>query len=132
MGIMYKNALIYVLAFLLFILCMMNATSVAQQEKKLDTKLLDELVGGYAFKIQGKPGVFVFIAEEGKLKGAPAGDEPLVLGLVEGEKMTFVGHTPDGTKQLFKFLRDEEGKVAKCILSIPAMGLVVDMFKLEK
>ena len=132
MGIRYKNALIYVLECLLFVLCVMNTISFAQQEKELDPKLLDELVGGYEFKIQGQPGVFVFIEEEGKLKGAPAGDEPLVLGLVEGEEMTFVGHTPDGTEQFFKFLRDEEGRVAKCILSIPTMGLVVDMFKLEK
>ncbi len=115
-----------------FILCMMNTASFAGQEKKLELRLLDELVGGYEFKIQGQPGVFVFIEEEGKLKGAPAGDEPLLLELVEGEEMTFVGHPTDGTEQFFKFLRDEEGKVAKCILSIPAMGLVVDMFKLEK
>ena len=128
----HKNAVIGVMVCSLFVLCVMNTTSIAQQEKKLDTKLLDELVGGYELKIQGQPGVFVFVAEEGKLKGAPAGDEPLVLGLVEGEEMTFVGHAPDGTEQFFKFLRDEEGKVAKCILSIPAMGLVVDMFKLEE
>jgi hypothetical protein len=132
MGIRYKKALIYVLNSLLFVLCMMNIASLAQQENKLDPKLLDELIGGYEFKVQGKPGVFVFIEEEGKLKGAPAGDEPLLLELVEGEEMTFVGHPLDGAEQFFKFLRDDEGKVAKCILSIPAMGLVVDMFKLEK
>jgi len=55
-----------------------------------------------------------------------------VLEPVEGKDMTFVGYSPDGTEHLFKFMRDEEGKVAKCILSIPAMGLVVDMFKMEK
>jgi hypothetical protein len=64
--------------------------------------------------------------------GAPAGEKPSVLEPVEGKEMTFVGHSSDGTELLFKFVRDEEGKVAKCILSIPAMGLVADMFKMEK
>lgn len=127
-----KNSLIGVMVCSFFILCLMSTASFAQQENKVDPKLLDELVGGYEFKIQGQPGVFVFIAEEGKLMGAPAGEKPSALELVEGEDMTFVGRSPDGTEHLFKFVRDEEGKVAKCILSIPAMGLAADMFKLEK
>jgi hypothetical protein len=119
-------------ACLLFMLSVMNATTFAQQENKVDPKVLDELVGGYQLEIQGQKGAFVFIAEEGKLKGAPAGEEPSLLEPVEGEDMTFEGHSPDGTKHLFKFLRNEDGKVTKCILSIPAMGLLVDMFKMEK
>lgn len=98
----------------------------------MDPKILDELVGGYEVKIQGQSGIFVFIAEEGKLKGAPAGDKPTVLEPVEGEGLTFVGYAPDGAEQFFKFLRDDEGNVAKCILSIPALGLVADMFKIKK
>ena len=119
-------------ACLLFILSMMDATTFAQQENKVSPKLLDELVGGYQLEIQGQKGVFVFIEEEGKLKGAPAGEEPSELEPVKGEDLTFKGHSPDGTEHLFKFLRNEEGKVTKCILSIPAMGLLVDMFKIEK
>lgn len=127
-----KYSVIGVMMCSLFFLCMWSTAGFAQQENKLDPKLLDELIGGYEVKIQGQSGIFVFIAEEGKLMGAPAGEKPLVLELVEGEDMTFVGHTPDGTEQFFKFLRDEEGNVAKCILSIPALGLVADMFKIEK
>ena len=117
---------------LMFMLFLFNAASFAPQENKVDPKLLDELVGGYEFKIQGQTGAFVFISEEGRLMGAPAGENPSVLEPVEGKDMTFVGYSPDGTEHLFKFMRDEEGKVAKCILSIPAMGLVADMFKMEK
>ena len=98
----------------------------------MDPKLLDELIGPYKVEIQGQTGAFIFIEEDGHLKGAPAGEEPSVLELMEGEDMTFVGHSPDGTEHLFKFLRNEEGKVTKCILSIPAMGLVVDMFRIEE
>ncbi|UCE42849.1 MAG: hypothetical protein JSV17_07845 [Candidatus Aminicenantes bacterium] len=127
-----KYSFVGVMMCLLFILCVMDTASFTRQESKLDPKLLDELVGGYEFKIQGQTGAFVFIAEEGKLMGAPAGEHPSVLEPVKGEAMSFVGYSPDGTKHFFKFLRDEEGKVAKCILSIPAMGLVADMFKIEE
>jgi hypothetical protein len=115
----------------LFFLAMVGQSSVSQ-EKKMDPELLDELVGGYKVEIQGQKGIFVFMAEEGQLKGAPAGEKPSLLEPVEGEELTFVSYSEDGTEQRFKFLRNEEGKIAKCILSIPAAGLVVDMFKLEK
>ena len=127
-----KYSLIGVMMCLFYILNMASTASIAQQEKKLDPKLLDELVGGYELKIQGQAGVFVFIKEEGKLMGAPAGEKPVVVEPVEGKDLTFVGHSLDGTEHLFKFLRNEEGKVTRCILSIPAAGLVVDMFKIEE
>ena len=127
-----KKSLIGVMVCSFFVLFVMNTASYAPQENKVDPKLLDELIGGYALKIQGKTGAFVFIAEEGKLMGAPAGEKPSVLEPVEGKDMTFVGHSSDGTELLFKFVRDEEGKVEKCILSIPAKGLVADMIKMEK
>jgi hypothetical protein len=132
MTIKGKFSIIGVLAYLLLFLCVLSAAAVPRQENKVDPKLLDELVGGYEVKIQEQTGAFVFIEEDGKLKGSPAGEEPSLLELVEGEDMTFVGHSPDGAETLFKFLRNEEGKITKCILSIPALGLVVDMFKIEE
>jgi hypothetical protein len=115
-----------------FLFCLSSTLSFARQENKVDPKLLDELVGPYKVEIQGQTGAFIFIKKEGKLEGAPAGEEPSELFPKEGEEMTFVGHTPDGTEQFFKFLRNEEGKVTKCILSIPAAGLVVEMFRIEE
>ncbi len=128
----WKSDLSAVVAFSFFILCVMNTASFTFQENKVDPILLEELIGGYEFEIQAQKGAFIFIAEEGKLKGAPAGENPSVLEPVEGKDLTFVGYSPDGTEQLFKFMRNEEGKITKCILSIPAMGLVADMFKIEK
>jgi hypothetical protein len=121
-----------VMTALFSVLLMLAAASFAGQEKKLDPKLLAELVGNYEFNIQGQTGVFIFTSEEGNLRGAPAGDPQSELEPVEGEEMTFVGHSPDGAEFQFKFLRDEQGNIAKCIVSIPAMGLVADMFKIEK
>lgn len=127
-----KNSVTGVMMCLLYFLCALNPASYAQQEDNVDPELLDELIGAYRVIVQELQGAFIFIKEDGKLKGAPAGEEPSELELVEGEEMTFVGHTPDGTEQFFKFLRNKDGKVAKCILSIPDAGLVVEMFKLEK
>jgi len=121
-----------VIASLCLFFFVMSGQSSVSQEKTVDAGLLDELAGGYRVEIQGQKGIFVFMAEKGQLKGAPAGEKPSLLEPVEGEELTFVGHLPDGTEQRFKFLRNEEGKIAKCVLSIPAAGLVVDMFKLEK
>ena len=124
--------LIVVIPCAFLILCMLSTASFSLQKNNVDPKLLDELIGPYKVEIQGQTGAFIFIEEDGHLKGAPAGEEPSVLELMEGEDMTFVGHSPDGTEHLFKFLRNEEGKVTKCILSIPAMGLVVEMFRIEE
>jgi hypothetical protein len=110
---------------------LINTSLFALQENKVDPKLLDELVGAYEFKIQEQPGAYIFIQEEGILKGAPAGEEPTELAPVEGEDLTFMGYSEDGAKQLFRFLRNDTGKVVRCIFSIPDMGLLVEMFKLE-
>ncbi len=117
---------------LFFVSLIIGSASSAGQEEKIDPKLLTELVGNYELEIQGQKGVFIFTSEKGNLKGAPAGESQSVLEPVEGEEMTFVGQSPDGAEYRFKFLRDEEGNIAKCILSVPTMGLVVDMFKLKK
>ncbi len=127
-----KYPVICILACLSFFLRVSSIEAFARQKKAVDPERLDELIGPYKVEIQGQTGAFIFIKEEGKLKGAPAGEEPSELLPKEGEEMTFVGHTPDGTEQFFKFLRNEEGKVTKCILSIPAAGLIVEMFRIEE
>jgi len=127
-----KNILSGFMTGLFFLLFMITATSFAKQENTVDPKLLEELVGNYEFNIQGQTGVFIFSAEDGNLMGAPAGESHSLLKPVEREEMTFIGHSPDGTELHFKFVRDEEGKVAKCVISIPAMGLVADMFKMKE
>jgi len=119
----------FLLSFFLFLVA---AQVITGQVKKVDPALLDELVGGYQVEIQGQMGIYVFTAEEGQLKGAPAGESPSALEPVEGEDLIFVGYFPDGIEHRYKFLRNEEGKIAKCVLSVPEMGLVLDMIKLEK
>ena len=129
----YKNYLTGVVTCTSLVLLLTYAISFASQESEVDPKLLEELAGNYEIEIQGQKGVFAFIAEEGKLIGGfPAGEPLAELEPVEVEELTFIGRSRDGTEHHFKFLRDEEGNIAKCIMSIPAVGLVVDMIKMKK
>lgn len=129
---MRKTRFYRMITALCSVLFMFAAISFSGQEKQVDPKLLSELVGDYEFEIQGQKGVFIFTLEEGNLRGAPAGEPQIGLEPVEGEEMTFVGTNPDGAEFHFKFMRDEQGNIAKCIVSVPAMGLVADMFKIKK
>lgn len=127
----YEETSKTVIALLLFALCSMTAVSFVQQAEKVSRDLMNELIGPYQLEVQGKKGVFLFIEEDGQLRGAPAGEKPSLLEPVEEEDLTFVGHSPDGTEHRYKFLRGEDGKIASCILSIPDAGLVIHMIKME-
>ncbi|UCC39734.1 MAG: hypothetical protein JSV96_18485 [Candidatus Aminicenantes bacterium] len=130
----FKNSLIgftFCLAFMLFAFNSASFSQEKKQEKKADAKLLDEIAGSYEFDYQGQIIVFVFSVEDGKLMGAPEGEGQEVIEPVEGEEMTFVGYSPDGTEYQFKFERDEEGKITKCTASLPAMGIKVEGIKIK-
>jgi hypothetical protein len=124
-----KNSLIVGVTCLAFMLLVLNGTSFAQEkkkEKKVSAKLLAEIAGNYEFEFQGVAMVFIFSVEDGKLMGAPEGEVQEELEHAEDEEMTFVGYSPDGTEYRFKFARDEEKKITKCTVSVPAMGLEVE------
>ena len=107
-------------------LLVLNVSSLAQEKKqweKVSAKLLAEIAGNYEFEFQGEYIVFVFSVEDGKLMTAPEGEVQEEMEPVKGEKMTFVGYAPDGREFRFAFERDEKGKISKCKVSVPAMGI---------
>ena len=113
------------------VVCMlfvMSVSSLAQENKQQEdkrAKLLAEIAGNYEFEFEGQFIVFVFSVEEGKLMAAPEGEVPEALEPVEGEEMGFVGYSPTGDEFQIKFERNDEGKIDKCIISVPAMGIEV-------
>ncbi|UCE21552.1 MAG: hypothetical protein JSV46_04870 [Candidatus Aminicenantes bacterium] len=124
------GAIVYVVCMLL----VLNASSLAQekkQEKKVSARLLAEIAGNYEFEYEGQYQVFVFSVEDGKLMTAPEGEVQEEIEPVEGEKMTFVGYAPDGREFRFAFERDDKGKISKCKVSIPAMGIEVEGVKIK-
>lgn len=115
-------------------LLVLNVSSLAQekkQEEEKGAKLLAEIAGNYEFEFQGQFIVFVFSAEDGKLMAAPEGEVQEALEPVEGEEMSFVGYAPTGDEYRFTFARDDEGKITRCIVSVPAMGIEIEGVRID-
>lgn len=115
-------------------LLVLNVSSLAQEKKQEEgkgAKVLAEIAGNYEFEFQGQFIVFIFSVEEEKLMGAPEGEVKEELEPVQGEELTFVGYAPDGSEFRFVFMKDEDGKIAKCKLSVPAMGIEVEGTKIK-
>jgi len=127
----YKKSIFNVLTCLAFLLSVFGGMSFAQ-EKKVDTeKLYGEIAGSYEFEYQGEYHVFEFKVEDGNLMGAPQGEVPDVLQPVEDTDMTFVGYDPDGMEFQFKFARDDDGKITKCTVIVPAIGAEVEGVRIK-
>jgi hypothetical protein len=81
------------------------------------------LVGDYEFDMQGQVMVVSFWVEDGKLVGAPEGETPEELEPVEGEDLKFEINTADGQFMELEFVKDESGKVTKCIVLMMGMEM---------
>jgi hypothetical protein len=115
-------------------LLVLNVSSLAQEKKqgeKVNAKLLAEIAGNYEFEFEGEYIVFIFSVEDGKLICAPEGEVQEEIEPVEGEKMTFVGYAPDGREFRFAFEKDDKGKISKCTVNVPAMGIEVEGVKIK-
>ena len=127
---MLKRSLVGLVTGFMFMQLVIIPVSFGQV-KKADPKLLDEIEGNYEFEFQGEVMVFVFSVEDGNMMGAPEGEAPEVMELMEGEEMKFIGFSPDGSEYQFAFARDEEGKITKCTVSVPAMGIDVEGIRIK-
>lgn len=115
-------------------LLVLNVSSLAQekkQEEEKGAKLLAEIAGIYEFEFQGQFIGFVFSVEDGKLMAAPEGEVQEALEPVEGEEMSFIGYAPTGDEYCFTFARDDEGKITRCTVSIPAMGIEIEGVRID-
>ena len=129
-----KNFLRGVIVCVVGMVLVLNVSSLAhakKQEEGTGAKVLAEIAGNYEFEYEGQFIVFAFSVEDGKLIGAPEGEVQEELEPVEGEELTFVGYAPDGREFRFKFVRDVEGKITICKLSVPAMGIEVEGTKIK-
>jgi hypothetical protein len=129
-----KNFRVGAIVCVVCMLLVLNLSSLAKErreEKQDDAKILSKIEGRYEFEWEGAFSVFVFSVKEGKLMAAPEGEVQEELEPVQGEELTFVGYAPDGTEFRFVFVKDEEGKITKCKISVPAMGLEVEATKIK-
>ena len=94
------------------------------QEKVDREKLLAEIAAEYEFEMEGQILVVKFYVEEGSLYGITEDDISGVLcEPVEGEPLTFKAIPPNGMLYVLNFIKDEEGKVTACKMSVEGMEI---------
>ncbi len=127
----HRKLVLGVLTCLAFLLAVLGPMSFAQ-EKEVDTEKLNaEIAGNYEFEYEGQYIVFVITLEDGTLMVAPEGEVPDTLTPMDEKEMTFVAYSPDGDEYQFKFARDDDGKITKCTVSVPAAGIEVEGTKIK-
>jgi len=125
-------AAVIALAFLATPVAAQAAAQTAAKDKPVDMKkLVAEIVGDYEFSAQGETLLVQFIEQDGKLFGAPPGETPEEIHLVEGKPLCF-GVTVSTTGQYYElqFARNAEGVIDKCVMSV--QGMVVEGYKIKK
>lgn len=91
----------------------------AQEKKPVDTaKLFAKIAGSYAYNYQTQDMVIKFWIENGKLYGAPEGQESdfAEVVLMDTEKLLFEATPQSGELFQIEFSRGESGKFEKSIL----------------
>ena len=111
-----KKSFLRTLACIVMMVLVVNFTSFPQGSKTDLEKLYADIVGDYNFSVNGMELVFSFYVEDGKLMGAPQGQDPAELKPVEGEKLKFIVITPNGESAL-TFVKDEKSKTITCKVS---------------
>jgi len=108
------------------------APQAAAKDKPVDMKkLIAEIVGDYNFEFQGQSLLVQFIDQNGKLFGAPPGETPEEIHPVEGKPLCFdVTVAASGDYYLLEFVRNAEGVIDKCVMTV--QGMVVEGYKVKK
>ena len=133
-----NKSLLLTLAAVVALLCLaapMAAQAVAPtpaQEKPLDMKkLLAEIIGDYEFSTQDQTLLVQFTEADGKLFGAPPGQDPEEISPVAGKPLCFdITLASSGDYYELQFLRTEKGVIDKCIMTVK--GMVIEGAKIVK
>jgi len=111
---------------ILVVIALVAGTAAAQtappaqaQEKKVDTaKLYAEIAGSFVYSFGGQDLAVNFWVENGKLYGAPPGEEAEYAEIVlkDADKLLFTATPPNGQLYEIEFARGEDKKISKSIL----------------
>jgi hypothetical protein len=88
------------------------------------------IIGTYEFYMDADVMNVKFWVEDGKFLGAPPGETPAEIVLLEGEEWKFEATTEDGQYFLITFAKDESGKFNKCTLE--SMGMEIEGKRIEE
>jgi len=126
---MRKSVIIIIAVFALAAIAAAQTAPPVQAQKPVDTaKLIAEIAGAYEYSVpQGESLIVSFWVENGKLYGAPQGQESDFAELImkDAEKILFEATTQGGQTFMIEFIRAESGKFEKSILRNAEQGLEV-------
>jgi hypothetical protein len=106
-----------------------TAPPAQAQKNPVDTaKLFAEIAGSYAYSFGGQDLTVNFWVENGKLYGAPPGEEAefAEIFLKDADKLLFEATPPNGPLYEIEFVRGEDKKISKSVLrtqGIEAQGV---------
>jgi hypothetical protein len=118
---------------LLALACLAALTApAAAQDKPVDMKkIIADIIGDYEFSIQGESMIVQFTESSGKIFGAPVGEAPEELTVIEGKPLFFgVTVAENGQYYELQFVRNDKGVIDKCVMN--AMGMTVEGMKIIK
>jgi hypothetical protein len=95
-----------------------------QEKKPVDTaKLYAEIAGSYSYSVNGQDMILNFWLENGKLYGAPQGQENEYAEIIlkDAEKLFFEATPPGGQLFEIEFARGESKKIEKSVLRSQGM-----------
>jgi hypothetical protein len=123
------------LSIVLLLLAVTAVPVLRAQDKpapKVDTeKLYKDIAADYSFAIGPEPMVIAFWLQNGKLYGAPRGQENEMAEILprDLDKLMFEATVPGGQYFELTFLKDDAGKITKCKLVSQGMEVIGDRIK---
>ena len=129
---LFRRSILSAFVCLALVFFIANAPTFAQEKKAGKEKLYNEIAGKYQFDVEGQVMVIGFWVENGKLLAAPEGEDSVEIEPVEGEELKFTTTTPEGQYYEITFVRDDEGKVTKCVIGVQGMEFEGSKIKDDK
>ena len=126
---MKKTAFVVALALAAILVSAASPAFALPQEKAKSVdmnKIYAEIAGDYDFDAQGQLMTITFFVREGKLFGAPQGEQEEELLPVKGDNPLKFEVTVASNGQFYEleFGRDEKGQIDKCAIKTQGMELV--------
>jgi hypothetical protein len=104
-----------IFGFLLAGLLSMAGMAAAQESKPDPLALFREIVGVYEAKVEGRPYFVTYYLENGRLRTVHADNSPVDCVPIPGEGLKFELAALSQPRPQLEFVRDENGKIVKCL-----------------
>jgi len=111
------------LAAAAFLAAFSGLPAAAQTKPEEGKYKLEELVGDYEFNAEGQTIYVRFFVDNGKLFGAPPDETPEEISPVKDKPLCFEVTVQGSEYYFLKFIRNEQGEIDSCIMSVQGMEI---------